>query len=174
MRRHFHKYPEISTQEKETSKRICEELEKIRSELDRAILENHDPDLLHAHSIVILLAGKLRFHAALNSAYDRKHHNALREIAEKTIPELVAAAADFDRSFREQWMQNAKPFGLERIQARNAALVARMEETARRINEFLCGNTPCIEELECRLPREIPANEHYARYALVSAGTNII
>ena len=29
MRRHFHKYPEISTQEKETSKRICEELEAM-------------------------------------------------------------------------------------------------------------------------------------------------
>ncbi len=29
MRRHFHKYPEISTQEKETSKKICEELDKI-------------------------------------------------------------------------------------------------------------------------------------------------
>ena len=29
MRRHFHKYPEISTQEKETSRRICEELEAM-------------------------------------------------------------------------------------------------------------------------------------------------
>ena len=29
MRRHFHKYPEISTQEKETSKRICEELDAM-------------------------------------------------------------------------------------------------------------------------------------------------
>ena len=29
MRRHFHRYPEISTQEKETSKRICEELDAM-------------------------------------------------------------------------------------------------------------------------------------------------
>ena len=29
MRRHFHRHPEISTQEKETSKRICEELDKM-------------------------------------------------------------------------------------------------------------------------------------------------
>ena len=72
-------------------------------------------------------------------------------------------------------MRSARPFGLERIQARNAALIARLEETALRIGEFLDGTLPRIEELECRLPDRVPADsEDFARYALVSSGTGII
>ena len=71
-------------------------------------------------------------------------------------------------------MSYAKPFGIERIQSRNAAQIARLQETALRIREFLSGEVERIEELECRLPRSTASNEHYGRYALVSSGSSII
>ena len=111
---------------------------------------------------------------ALTAAYEQGDRMALREIAVNVIPAVIAAVDEFDVSFRRQWMSYAKPFGIERIQARNAALIARLQETALRIREFLDGEIECIEELECRLPYSTAANEHYGRYALVSAGTCII
>ena len=64
---------------------------------------------------------------------------------------MIAAVWEFDASFRRQWLKCAKPFGLEVIQARNAAQAARLEETALRIREYLDGTVASIEELDCRL-----------------------
>ena len=154
---------------------LLAELEDIRASLALPACGEGDGDLLHAGNIVDLLIKKLRFHAALADAYDRKDRDGLRKIAEKDIPELAAAVRAFDASFREQWMRSARPFGLERIQARNAALIARLEETAVRIGGLLDGTLPRIDELECRLPDGIPADsQDFARYALVSSGTGII
>lgn len=101
-------------------------LEKIRSVLEASGGDSEDRDLLHACNIVNLLIVKLRFHAELNAAYTRNDPAALRKIAQTAIPGLAAAVRRFDASFRAQWMRCAKPFGLERIQARNAALIARL------------------------------------------------
>ena len=63
---------------------------------------------------------------------------------------MIAAVWEFDASFRRQWLKCAKPFGLEVIQARNAAQAARLEETALRIREYLDGTVASIEELEMK------------------------
>ena len=154
--------------------RLLDLLEEIRcrvlpsSELDGA------GDLEHASNIIGLLIKKLELQGALPAAYAQGDRSALREIAADVVPAVISAVREFDASFRRQWLRSAGPFGLERIQARNAALIARLEETALRIREFLDGEIERIEELECRLPASIPPNEHYARYALVSAGSRII
>ena len=67
----------------------------------------------------------------------------------------------------------AKPFGLERIQARNAALIARLEETALRINEYIAGAIDQIDELEQQLPRSVDF-ESINRYSKASSGSVII
>jgi len=109
----------------------------------------------------------------LRTAYKEGDIVALREIAVKLIPSVISAATEFDSEFRAQWHAVAKPFGLERIQARNAALIARLEETALRINEYISGAIELIEELEMSLPRSV-AYESINRYAKASAGTVII
>ena len=48
------------------------------------------------------------------------------------------------------------PFGLEIPQGRNAALIARLEECARRIMEYLGGAVDNIAELEGRIPLSAP------------------
>lgn len=62
----------------------------------------------------------------------------------------------FQDSFRTQWLNCAKPFGLERIQVRNAGQIVRLRETARRIGEYLSGKIAGIAELEGRTSNEIP------------------
>ena len=131
-------------------------------------------DLEHAANIVSLLIKKLEFRGALIAAYDQGDRLALREIAVNVIPAVIAAASEFDASFRRQWLDCAKPFGLERIQSRNATLIARLEETSLRIREYLAGEIDRIDELEARLPGSAAIGGTLNRYAHVSAGTIII
>ena len=128
----------------------------------------------HLLNILSLLIKKLEFRGALVAAYEQGDRLALREIAVNVIPAVIAAADEFDASFRRQWLDCAKPFGLERIQSRNATLIARLEETALRIREYLAGEIERIDELECRLPASVPPLGLLNRYRVISAGTTII
>ena len=103
-----------------------------------------------------LLIKKLELRGALEAAYDSGDRIALRELATVTIPAAIAAAQEFDATFRRQWLDCAKPFGLETIQGRNATLIARLEECALRIHEYLGGAIDNIAELEARLPISAP------------------
>jgi hypothetical protein len=90
----------------------------------------------------------------------------------KLIPAAISAATEFDSEFRAQWHAVAKPFGLERIQQRNAGLIARLEETALRINEYISGAIERIDELEEQLPKNA-AFERINRYWRASSGSAI-
>ena len=131
-------------------------------------------DMEHMLNILTLLIKKLEFQGALYAAYNQGDRLALREIAVNVIPSVIAAADEFDSSFRRQWLDCAKSFGLERIQSRNATLIARLEETSLRIREFLAGEIERIDELECQLPASVPPLGLMNRYGIISAGTAII
>ena len=156
------------------SLKLIKELREIQKELCPHLEKNGAGDLKHAYCIMEVLIQKLELQNALKAAYAEKDRAALEKIAGEQIPQTAAAVTAFDNSFRKQWMRYARPFGLERIQGRNGALLLRLQETALRIKEFLNGDIEKIDELECCLPQHIPANEHYGRYALVSGGTCII
>ena len=113
-------------------------------------------DLEHAANTLKLLIKKLELRGALEAAYDSGDRIALRELATVTIPETISAARNFDATFRRQWLECAKPFGLETPQGRTAALIARLEECARRIMEYLGGAVDNIAELEGRIPLSAP------------------
>ena len=167
---------------------VCENYARRDPEFDLKLLDHYEEllcrvlpvfdadgagDLELAADIAELVIKKLELYGALRTAYKEGDIVALREIAVKLIPSVISAATEFDSEFRAQWHAVAKPFGLERIQARNAALIARLEETALRINEYISGAIELIEELEMSLPRSV-AYESINRYAKASAGTVII
>ncbi len=131
-------------------------------------------DMEHMLNILTLLIKKLEFQGALYAAYNQGDRLALREIAVNVIPPVIAAADEFDSGFRRQWLACAKSFGLERIQSRNATLIARLEETSLRLREFLAGEIDRIDELECQLPSSVPPLGLMNRYGIISAGTAII
>ena len=154
--------------------KFLDSLEEIQCRILPFIECNGAGDLEYVSNLISLLIKKIEMRGALTAAYEQGDRMALREIAVNVIPAVIAAVEEFDVSFRRQWMSYAKPFGIERIQSRNAALIARLQETSLRIREFLSNEVERIEELECRLPRSTASNEHYGRYALVSSGSSII
>ncbi len=130
------------------SVRYHEMLHKLLPHLD----DRSAGDFEHIVNALDLLLLKLELRGTLETAYDRDDRIALRQLAVSHIPAVIAAVWEFDASFRRQWLKCAKPFGLEVIQARNAALAARLEETAVRIREYLDGTVSAIDELDHRIP----------------------
>lgn len=96
------------------------------------------------------LIRKLEVRGALLTAYAHDDRVALYRIATVLVPGAVAAMREFDRVFREEWLRGNKVFGLETVQMRNAGVIARLEETARRISEYLDDQIDAIDELDAR------------------------
>ena len=107
-------------------------------------------DFEHIVNALELLIRKLELRGALEAAYDQDDRIALRQIAVSMVPATIAAMQEFDASFRRQWLDCGKVFGLEVIQRRNAGLIARLEETALRIREYLDDRISAIDELDAR------------------------
>ena len=54
----------------------------------------------------------------------------------------------FIELYRTDWYRTSQPFGFELIQKRNAAALARLEEAQRRLDDWIAGRIPTIEELD--------------------------
>ncbi len=129
-------------------------------------------DFEHILNALDLLIQKIGMRSVLVDAYLAGDRITLRQVAVSMIPAVIAAVQEFDSSFRAQWLDCAKPFGLETIQIRNAGLMARLEETALRIREYLDGEISVIEELEVGIiPGDTTNNPN--RYTMVCSGSSI-
>lgn len=87
----------------------------------------------------------------LKSAYDAGDRETLAEIAREELPELLRRLNRFYRSVKIQWGREHKIFGREVQDIRLAGLIQRVRETKRRLEDYLTGRVPELEEL--REPR---------------------
>ncbi|MBR6322339.1 MAG: beta-N-acetylhexosaminidase [Lachnospiraceae bacterium] len=95
---------------------------------------------------------------ALKAAYDAGDRDALKMIADETLPELEKRIKAFRKVLRTQWMTDNKPFGFDLQDIRLGALSMRVTEAQEQLHEYLEGKISAIPELEEeRLPyEEIP------------------
>lgn len=136
--------------------RIPEDFEAFAGSIEKNIRlldqEDRNDDALNTLSALYrCISAKIALYDALNQAYSAKDSAALRDIAEKLIPETVKVCQYYGKLFRDNWLKNAKPFGLEVMQRRAAGMIDRLNETGLRINEYLDGKVSAIEEVESRL-----------------------
>ena len=107
-------------------------------------------DFVNLNNLLRLMIGKLELRRDFVQAYDSHDKDALRDIARHRIPAIVRDIERYLESFTAQWHREAKPFGLEPMHIRLGGLVARYQEMARRIKEYLNGTRKDIPELEAR------------------------
>ncbi|MBR2508384.1 MAG: family 20 glycosylhydrolase [Lentisphaeria bacterium] len=124
-------------------------------------------DFGHLINILNLLSQKMIFVSKLKKAYYAKDIKGIKE-AKELLVQLMECVRKFDASFRRQWMRTAKVHGLERIQLRNSGLLGRLEETERRLTEYLTGEIAEIAELE--RPETGELNSACNLYAHVASG----
>ena len=101
-----------------------------------------------ATALVRTLAAKVAYERDVLAAWKSKDRAVLARLAEKDLPELIRRMRTFDEVFRADWYRTSQPFGYERIQKRNAAQLARLEEAKRRLGDWLAGQAKTIEELD--------------------------
>ena len=120
-------------------------------------------DFRAAQALAEAAAAKIALGRELFKAYEKRSRPGLLKVCNERVPAALTALRAFDRYFREDWRETAKPFGLEVIQRRNAGAAARLEETRRLILDLLQGKIDRIEELDAALEartcgRELPPN----------------
>lgn len=106
-------------------------------------------DLRHAALLADFLHRKVNLRLRLDEAYFRRDRSALGAVVGE-IPVMVARLQDLAASWRRQWLQRNKPFGLEALQARLAGQAARYRELEQRLDDFIAGRIDSIPELKQR------------------------
>lgn len=113
--------------------------------------EDHNAgDINYAWNLANVLLQKLELRRRLLEAYRQKDLEALEDIAESDIPDMLDALEGLADAFRSQWKRNFKSYGLEINQIRLAGVSERFRELARLIDEFLQGEISSIHELEVK------------------------
>ena len=138
-------------------------IEKISKNI--RLIENSgtaDDALLTLHDMFCCIKGKVELYNALNKAYSTGDKAALQNISGSMTGELIAACSRYDRRYRDNWLKNAKPFGLEVIQRRSAGMINRLHELQLRINEYLDGKISSIDELDARLTGKVTEGLEYS------------
>jgi hypothetical protein len=95
----------------------------------------------------LAIKADLRRRAA--AAYRRKNARALSAVI-TDIGQASRKLEIFRRLYREQWLAERSPFGLEIVEGRIGALAARLDYLRHILGEHLQGRVPRLEELEFR------------------------
>ena len=101
-----------------------------------------------ASDLARVLSAKVSYEADLLAAWKAKDLPTLARLARTDLPALISKMKAFMESYRTDWYATSQPFGFERVQKRNAAALARLEEAKRRLDDWLAGKTKTIEELD--------------------------
>lgn len=128
----------------------AQRLDDVCKRLADSPLDASAGDLWHARLIAQYLAVRLRFAVSLFSAWAGKDRRRLEELAQDSL-DIAGATDGLANSFRSNWMACAKPFGLEVIQMRLAAISQGFRELSRRLQEYLEGTVSTLEELDANL-----------------------
>lgn len=107
--------------------------------------------------VCAVLARKALLGVRLKKAYDEKDVVELERIANLDIPELMEKVKILKASHKKQWYTLNKPFGWEVMDIRYGGVLARLETANERVNDYLSGILPLIDELE---QERLPFNAH--------------
>ncbi|GGA66634.1 beta-N-acetylhexosaminidase [Ornithinibacillus halotolerans] len=106
--------------------------------------------------LAVVLSSKAELGIQIKHAYDNKEKGVLNQLV-KQITLLRDNVNTLRKSHRTLWFNMYKAFGWEVLEIRYGGLIARLETTEYRLQEWLVGKVTRIEELEEeRLPFEGP------------------
>jgi len=101
-----------------------------------------------AFKAATFLADKVELQNGLSTACSVRDIATVKDIAENGIPAIIGALRDFAAVFRRQWLNRNKRFGLDVMQIRFGGQIARWEEMAVTLNEFIAGKIATVPEFD--------------------------
>jgi len=128
-------------------------------------------NLRFASQLAKTLSLKATLYDQLTRAYADQDQELLHSLAEEVIPLLIAEVGTLWGLHREVWMGQNKAFGFEVQCVRYGGLRLRLEEVARRIDQYLANEIETIEELDTPVA---PLAERFGRYRSVATSSSIL
>lgn len=95
-----------------------------------------------------VLALKSDMGLKITNAYKEKNMEELKVLSEIQLPKLKELVNDLRTVHREQWLKSYKPFGWEVLDIRYGGIMARIDSTIFRINQFTNGTVNNLPEIE--------------------------
>lgn len=166
-------YSNCKCAHQEFDRNYIELLQRILDKILPCEAENNAGKVDYAVAVLRALIGKLQLRMTLEKAYYGKDSAALSAVAEQSVPQVIEQIKLVSRLFRRNWLECARANGMERIQARFAGQICRLEELQERITGVLNGEITQIDELENPLSRDLPP-QRMNFYNRVSSGSNHI
>ncbi|MBQ8683553.1 MAG: beta-N-acetylhexosaminidase [Clostridia bacterium] len=84
----------------------------------------------------------------LTAAYKAGDKATMADIADRIIPETLARLEKLIYTYRNYWLTESKPIGLEIIEVRFGGLERRIKTAADRVHDYLAGRVDSLPELE--------------------------
>ena len=130
----------------------------------------HEEDYAHAsptlqasaayyRALCLALSKKWDLGLRLLDAYRAGDRTELRRLSDEALPSAHQAMETLRLCAETMWMQNYKPFGLEVLTLRLAAVSARLQTAQRRIESYLSGQVDSLPELEEERMRFLVSDE---------------
>ena len=132
-----------------------------------------DDHLRFPAQIARVLARKCDLPSRLRKAYAAGERDALTAIRDVDLPWLIAETDKLRTVHRGFWFKQHKPQGWEVIEGRYGHLLARLQTTAWRLDEYLKGNISSLPELEERRERVYPGDAPNLRHERIVTASAI-
>lgn len=148
-----HYYEELE-QELKTARvaYALQSMEAKRNEITETVLDMYEV-------LAKLLSQKAELGLQIRRAYEKKDKDALRRLAEQTIPECMALTDEYRELREEVWMLESRIFGFEVLDIRLNGLKGRLKSAARRISLYVENHLDSLPELEEEMLIIRPENE---------------
>ena len=110
----------------------------------------------YIETIFSYLSLKCSIAEKLEPAYKRKDNSVLTDILTTQLPALLELTVLCHERHKKLWMESNKPFGWETLDHHYGGMEARIRTACDRLDAYLHGTLPCLEELEeKRLPMAV-------------------
>lgn len=115
----------------------------------RKITERTDSALFTYYRILArVLMHKAELGIDIKAAYETGERGLLKTISEEFINPCIEDMKELLNYRRRIWFKECKPFGFEILDIRFQGVIARLESTKMRIDEYVSGAAERLEELE--------------------------
>ena len=124
----------------------------------------------YINTVFRYLSLKCEIAEKLEPAYKNKDTAMLATISNTQLPELMELTELCHKQHKQLWMEANKPFGWETLDHHYGGMKARIHTACERLDAYLAGQLPCLEELEeKRLPMMVNPWNSVRRIATTTA-----
>ena len=103
--------------------------------------------LLAAAKYAAVIAGKFRLNYDARAAYKAADKSALTDIVARAA-QVAKVAAEFHKLYKQLWLNERVPFGLEVLDVRIGGVTARLDTFGERLTAYITGDVACIDEFD--------------------------